>query len=50
MVAEGIEDDDELAKVVELGADYVQGLIFGEPQFEPHRTDFSEELGKVRMM
>lgn len=50
VVAEGIEDDDELAKVVELGADYVQGLIFGEPQFEPHRTDFSEELGKVRMM
>lgn len=48
VVAEGIEDNDELAKVVELRVDYVQGLIFGEPEFEPGRTDFSEELSKVQ--
>lgn len=50
VVAEGIENDDELKKVIELGVDYVQGLYFGRPDYRPGRLDFSAELfgGRVK--
>ncbi|MBD5460951.1 MAG: EAL domain-containing protein [Lachnospiraceae bacterium] len=44
VVAEGIENDDELKKVIELGVDYVQGLYFGKPEYCPSRTDYAEKL------
>lgn len=50
VVAEGIENDDELKKVIELGVDYVQGLYFGKPEYKPSRTEFTAELfgGRVK--
>lgn len=50
VVAEGIEDDNELRKVIELGVDYVQGLYFGRPDYTPCRTEYAAELfgGRVK--
>ncbi|MCK8826105.1 EAL domain-containing protein [Fuchsiella alkaliacetigena] len=42
VVAEGIEDYDELEKVIELGVDYGQGYLIQRPQLEPQPV--SEEL------
>src|SRR5262249_46257371 len=47
VVAEGIENPEQHALVVELGVDYVQGFLFGKPQLVP-RVDPSAlalELG-----
>lgn len=39
VVAEGIEESADLATVVEIGVDYVQGFYIGRPIFEFAKTD-----------
>lgn len=35
VLAEGIETEEELRKVIELGVDYIQGYFTGRPSYEP---------------
>jgi len=46
VVAEGIEDEATLKKLVELGCDYAQGYHFSKPL---SATDFSDWLEQYRM-
>jgi EAL domain-containing protein (putative c-di-GMP-specific phosphodiesterase class I) len=38
VVAEGVENEDELATVVDLGCDFVQGFYFARPERVPSST------------
>lgn len=35
VLAEGVETEEELRKVIELGVDYIQGYFTGRPSYEP---------------
>ena len=40
VVAEGIETEDELACMIELGCEYLQGYLLGRPEAEPTPSPF----------
>ena len=42
IIAEGVETREELEKIIELGADYIQGYYFSKPEFTPPKI--KEEL------
>lgn len=42
VISEGIETKEELAEVMALGTDYVQGFYFSKPEFELGRLDYTE--------
>lgn len=44
IIAEGVETRKELEKIIELGADYIQGYYFSKPEFTPPKI--KEELVK----
>lgn len=49
VIAEGVETDAELACVIELGADYIQGFAVGKPA--PHPAEVDPEMRKrIRAM
>ena len=39
VIAEGVETESELAAVIELGVDYIQGFAVGKPSAEPSDVD-----------
>lgn len=46
VLAEGVETEGELRKVIEMGVDYIQGFFAGKPMPKPI-TVLPEEIKKV---
>lgn len=47
VVAQGVENDEELKTVITLGVDLVQGYFLAKPEYEPPRPVPEDILGKI---